>query len=183
MDWKKKKRLHCDELPGLKELIDHQRGTDNDVLQKVMMHPKGVMLWSNKILSVFYKRCENDIVYLDATGSVIKKSTAESPPYYVYELVVRNPSKGASPLPVATYVTCDHTTASVTYFLQAFQTDVIRMYGNQKDRHDNMWWLPCAYALHFHYILQNRSGGSVAEVLPLDYRTASNRNIWPPHSS
>ncbi len=94
------------------------------------MHPKGVMLWSNKTLSVFYKRCKNDIVYLDATGSVIKKSTAESPPYYVYELVVRNPSKGASPLPVATYVTCDHTTASVTYFLQAFQTDVIRMYGN-----------------------------------------------------
>ncbi len=92
------------------------------------MHPKGVMLWSNKTLSVFYKRCKNDIVYLDATGSVIKKSTAESPPYYVYELVVRNPSKGASPLPVATY-------------------------------------------------LQNRSGGSVAEVLPLDYRTASNRNI------
>ncbi len=127
---RKKPRLHCDELPGLKELIDHQRGTDNDVLQKVMMQPKGVMLWSNKTLSVFYKRCKNDIVYLDATGSVIKKSTAESPPYYVYELVVRNPSKGASPLPVATYVTCDHTTASVTYFLQAFQTDVIRMYGN-----------------------------------------------------
>ncbi len=68
---RKKTRLHCDELPGLKELIDHQRGTDNDVLQKVMMHPKGVMLWSNKTLSVFYKRCKNDIVYLDATGSVI----------------------------------------------------------------------------------------------------------------
>ncbi|XP_073705879.1 uncharacterized protein [Garra rufa] len=127
---KKKARSHPDELPSLKALIDKQRGTDNDVLQKVMMHPKGVMLWSNKTLSVFYKRCKNDIVYLDATGSVIKKNSAESPPYYVYELVVRNPSRGASPLPVATYVTCDHTTASVTYFLQAFQTDVIRMYGN-----------------------------------------------------
>ncbi len=59
-------------------------------------------------------------MYLDATGSVIQKS-AQNPPYYVYELVVRNPSRGASPLPVASYVTCDHTTASVTYFLQSFK--------------------------------------------------------------
>ncbi len=93
------------------------------------MHPKGIMLWSRKTLSVFYKRFKEDIVYLDATGSVIQKS-AQRPPYYVYELVVRNPSKGASPLPVATYVTCDHTTASITYFLQSFQTDLLRMYGS-----------------------------------------------------
>ncbi len=95
-----------------------------------MLQPKGVMLWSKNTLSVFDKRCKNDMVYLDATGCVIQKKTAESPPYYVYELVVRNPSKGSSPLPVATYVTCNHTTASVTYFLQAFQTDLMGMYGN-----------------------------------------------------
>ncbi|KAI2660976.1 DNA polymerase epsilon catalytic subunit A [Labeo rohita] len=39
-----------------------------------------------------------------------------------------NPSKGASPLPVAAYVTCDHKTPSVTYFLQSFQTDLLIMY-------------------------------------------------------
>ncbi|RXN38611.1 hypothetical protein ROHU_013910 [Labeo rohita] len=44
------------------------------------------MLWSRKTLSVFYNRSKEDIVYLDATGSVIQKS-AQSPPYYVYELV------------------------------------------------------------------------------------------------
>ncbi len=88
-----------------------------------------IMLWSRKTLSVFYKRSKEDIVYLDATGSVIQKS-AQNLPYYVYELVVRNPSRGASPLPVASYVTCDHTTASVTYFLQPFQTDLLRMYGS-----------------------------------------------------
>lgn len=35
--------------------------------------------------------------------------------------MVQNPSKSTSPLPAATYVPCDHTTASVTFFLQAFQ--------------------------------------------------------------
>lgn len=49
----------------------------------------------------------------------------------MYELVVRNPSKGASSLPVATYLTCDHTTACVTYFLQAFQTDMMNLYGKK----------------------------------------------------
>lgn len=87
------------------------------------MHPKGVMLWSKKTMSVFHKHCKTDIVYLDATGSIVQKDSASSAPYYVYELVVRNPEKGASPLPVALYVTCDRTTASVLYFLQAFMTD------------------------------------------------------------
>lgn len=48
----------------------------------------------------------------------------------LYELVVRNPMKGSSPVPVATYVTCDHTTASVLYFLSAFQTDHAKLYRN-----------------------------------------------------
>lgn len=38
------------------------------------------------------ERCQEDIVYLDATGSIIKKEKG-SPPFYVYELVVRNPQK------------------------------------------------------------------------------------------
>ena len=125
------KRPHTNELLSLQMLIDQKTGTDNEVLQRVMMHPKGIMLWSKKTLSIFYQRCKEDIVYLDATGSIVQKESGKSPPYYVYELVVRNPSKGASPLPVATYPTCDHTTASVTYFLQAFQTDLRKLYGKR----------------------------------------------------
>ncbi|XP_020557716.1 uncharacterized protein LOC105353816 isoform X2 [Oryzias latipes] len=127
---RQKERPHSDEVTSLQTIIDNLKGTDTEVLQKVMLHPKGIMLWSKKTLSVFYKRCKEDIVYLDATGNIVKKKSKQSPPYYVYELVVRNPSKGSSPLPVATYVTCDHTTASVTYFLQAFQTDLVRLYGH-----------------------------------------------------
>ncbi len=51
---------------------------------------------------------------------------------------MRNPSKGASPLPVATYLTCDNTTASVTYFLQAFQTDMMKLYGKKAVKRPNM---------------------------------------------
>lgn len=60
------------------------------------MHPKGIMLWSRETISVFYKRCKEDIVYLDAKECIIKKSKEASAPFYVYEIVVRN-KKGASP--------------------------------------------------------------------------------------
>ncbi len=44
-------------------------------------------------------------MYLDATGSIVKKTQGQSAPFYVYELVVRNPTKGASPIPVM--IKCD----------------------------------------------------------------------------
>lgn len=102
------------------------------MLQKVLLHPKGVMPWSKPSISIFHKRSQEDIVYLDATGSTLKRSENSEGPFYVYELVVRNPKKGSSPFPVATYVTCDHTTASVQYFLSVFQTDRAKQYGQKK---------------------------------------------------
>ncbi|XP_026012681.1 uncharacterized protein LOC113015007 isoform X3 [Astatotilapia calliptera] len=131
---RKKQRPHLNEMTSLQILIDRQQGLPNEVLQRVLLHPKGIMLWSTKTLSVFYQRCKEDIVYFDATGSIISKDNASANPYYVYEVIVRNPFKGSSPLPTATFVTCDHTTASVTYFLQAFQTELTRMYGSRANK-------------------------------------------------
>ena len=96
-------------------------------LKKNIAHPKGVMLWSNKTIDLFHDRCREDIAYLDATGSIVKKAKGKTSPFYVYE--VRNPFKGSSPVPVATYITNDHTTASISFFLGSFLTDVIRLHG------------------------------------------------------
>ncbi|KAI4793843.1 hypothetical protein KUCAC02_032457, partial [Chaenocephalus aceratus] len=60
--------------------------------------------------------CREDIVYVDATGSIVKIAKGKTSPFYVYEMVVRNPFKGSSPVPVATYITNDHTTASIYFF-------------------------------------------------------------------
>lgn len=111
-------------------MVANKKNNPEDVLQKVMLHPKGVFLWSSKSIEIFQSRCREDLVYLDATGSIMKKRKC-LPPFCIYELVVRNPWKTCSPLPVATYLTCDHTTASVTYFLEAFLTDVARAFGRK----------------------------------------------------
>lgn len=127
---RKKSRLHNNEFLSLQMMLKNKSNCEDEVLQQVFLHPKGVLLWSQRSIEIFQERCREDIVYLDATGS-IKKAEKGSPPFYIYELVVRNPHKGSSPLPVATYLTCDHTTASVVYFLEAFQTDVARCFGRK----------------------------------------------------
>ncbi|KAI4796471.1 hypothetical protein KUCAC02_026973 [Chaenocephalus aceratus] len=126
-------RPHSNEILSLQMMLENKKNNPDEVLQKVFVHPKGVLLWSIRSIEIFQERCKEDIVYLDATGS-IKKKEKGSPPFYVYELVVRNPQKGSPPFPVATYLTCDHTTASVTYFLEAFLTDVARIYGREAMR-------------------------------------------------
>ncbi|XP_028991434.2 uncharacterized protein LOC114846544 isoform X3 [Betta splendens] len=130
-DNKRKKRSHTNDLLSLQKMHEEEQGSQDAIIQKIQMHPKGVMLWSKKMLSLFYQRCRDDIVYLDATGSIIQKEKGRSAPFYVYELVVRHPSKGSSPVPVATYVTNDHTTASVSFFLASFVTDLIRQHGQK----------------------------------------------------
>lgn len=82
-------------------------------------------------LNIFFARCKEDIVYLDATGSNIRKQKGQTTPFYIYELLVRHPKKGCSPLPVATYVTSDHTTTSVSHFLGSFVTDLMKQHGRQ----------------------------------------------------
>ncbi|XP_019720910.1 uncharacterized protein LOC109513130 [Hippocampus comes] len=126
-------RLHNNELLSLQFMVEGKSNKPEDVLQKVFLFPKGVLLWSLRSIDIYHERTREDILYLDATGSIMKKGKG-SPPFYVYELVVRNPSKNSSPFPVATYLTCDHTTASVKYFLEAFLTDVAKAYGQRAVR-------------------------------------------------
>jgi len=98
-----KDRKHKNETLSLQMMVDEKRDEPDEVIQKVILHPKGVMLWSKKSIKIFHQRCKEDIVYLDATGSIVKKSKHSTGPFYVYELVVRNPNKGSSPFPVSTY--------------------------------------------------------------------------------
>lgn len=128
---RKKHRRHQDDMLSLQAMFEEERGSEEAVIQKIIMHPKGIMLWSEKTIKIFHERCKEDIVYLDATGSIVQKGKCPSGPFYVYELVVRNPRKGSSPVPVATYLTTEHTTASVSYFLGSFVTDLIRMHGQR----------------------------------------------------
>lgn len=122
------------------------------------------MLWSKKTIQLFHKRTKDDIVYLDATGSIVKKAKGDSTPFYIYELVVRNPRKGCSPVPLATFVTCEHTTASVSYFLGSFITDCVKLYGPNIRRRPPMYICDGSVVL-MQSIAQNLCGLSLNDLL------------------
>lgn len=79
---KKKSRQHNNKMQSL-ELMLQNKTKDDFVLQKVFLHPRGIMLWSLKSVGIFWELCQEDILYIDATGS-IKKKEEGVPPFYVY---------------------------------------------------------------------------------------------------
>lgn len=165
---RKKNRLNKNEMISMQLMSEEEKGTEDKLIQKIILQPKGVMLWSNKTISLFHQRSKSDIVYLDATGSIVKKAKGESAPFYIYELVVRNPQKGCSPVPVATFVTCEHTTASVTYFLGSFITDCVKSHG-AKIRQRAVMYICDGSAVLMQSIAQNLCGLSLTELLAQYY--------------
>jgi len=165
---RKKLRRHKYEMRSLLLMSDEEEGTDDHMIQKIILKPEGVMLWSERTINLFYERSREDIVYLDATGSIVKKAKGESTPFYIYELVVRNPVKGCSPVPVATYVTCEHTTASVSYFLGSFMTDCIKAHGAKIRRKPQMYICDGSVVL-MQSVAQNMCGMSLNELLSQYY--------------
>lgn len=99
-----KQRTHKNEVVALQRMIAKKSDELDDVLQKILLRPKHHTLGMKTSISIFHQRCKKDIVYLDATGSILRKSKNSEGPFYVYELVVRNPKKDSSPFTVATFL-------------------------------------------------------------------------------
>lgn len=129
MEIRKKSQLHHNDIICLQVMVENKKNNPNDVLQKVMLHPKGVLLWFSRSIEIFQSRCQEDSLF--GCYRQYHQKRKGSPPFYVHELIVRNPQKTCSPLPVAKYLTSDHITASVTYFLEALMTDVTRASGHK----------------------------------------------------
>lgn len=89
-----KERKHNNEIMSLWKIVEENTEEQDEVLQKVLLLPKGVMLWSQSSIAIFHVRSKEDIVYLDAAGSNVNTSQKSEGPFYVYEGLVRHPRKG-----------------------------------------------------------------------------------------
>lgn len=129
ISWEVRQRSHLlsNDLLSLQIMLEKKKNSPEEVLQEVFS-PKVFFCGLLGVLKSFRSDAGRTSFIWMLQGA-LKKKEKGSPPFYVYELVVRQPTKNCSPLPVATYLTCDHMTASVLYFLEAFQTDVARYYG------------------------------------------------------
>lgn len=75
ISWEVRQRshLHSNDLLSLQIMLEKKKNSPEEVLQEVFLHPKGVLLWSLRSIEIFQERCREDIIYLDATGSIKKK--------------------------------------------------------------------------------------------------------------
>jgi len=108
------------EWEALAEIREQQQQACDKVvkvtLQLVTMHPKGVALFNENLIRIFHERAKQDLVYVDATGSVVLGDKR----CYAYEIVVRHPKVGKPPLAVASYFTTSHKIPSISYFINSF---------------------------------------------------------------
>jgi len=82
----------------------------------ILSRPRGINLFSECTVRIYHSLARTDIVYVDATGSVLHGDKS----CYAYAIVVRHPNQGNPPLAVASYFAASHNIPSISYFLQSF---------------------------------------------------------------
>ena len=109
------------------QLANHScKGKVIGTLQVTIFDPPGLMMWSEETLSIYRKLSAVDVVYVDATGSIIKDPQKT---YYLYEIVMRHPVKGKSPLAVGSFLSSSHDISSITYFFHRFRKHEKLLFG------------------------------------------------------
>ena len=101
----------------MEEIFADKRGSFvRDI--KVSKYPE-IFLFTDAQIKVYGEICRRDIIYFDATGSIMKKSASEKD-FQVYTLLVRHPNEGGPALPVASSITTRHDARSICNFLDFF---------------------------------------------------------------
>ena len=88
-----------------------------------------VIMFEEKSIRLFHNLAVKDIVYLDATGGVVKKMS----PYekiFLYAVALRHPFGKTFPVPAALYLTSVHHTESVRHLLMCMREKEKRICGN-----------------------------------------------------
>ena len=89
-----------------------------------------VIMFSDAQIKLYGETCRRDILYLDATGSVMKKYAGKKD-FQIYTLLVRHPLQGGTALPVATNLTTRHDALSISSFLDFFLKAVTKIIGSK----------------------------------------------------
>ena len=113
-------------VKAMEEIFSKKQGSFvRDI--KVSKCPE-IFLFTDAQIKVYGEICHRDIIYFDATGSIMKKSTSEKD-FQIYTLLVRHPNEGGPALPVATSITTRHDAHSICNFLNFFLSAATKLIG------------------------------------------------------
>ena len=118
-------------LISLNILKEKLVANNDSFIQEIKADPPSVTMFSEVQVRLYAELCKKDVIYLDATGSIIIRSSNKKD-FQLYTLLVRNPYKGSSSLPVATYLTNQHDASSIARFLQLFLLECKKFFKTKR---------------------------------------------------
>ena len=124
-----KKSLRWEELIHIMKCAEEESG--ESFIRYVQMYPPAVIMFSDFQVIAFDCFSKNDIVYFDATGSILRRDPAFDN-LQVYTLIVRNPTRGELSLPVATFLSNKHDAITIGHFLETFLRHRTQLTGSIK---------------------------------------------------
>ena len=97
-----------------------------DFGRHIAIYPPAVHFHTNAQIKLFNDVADNDVMYFDATGSLLRRQP-HCQDYQTCTLLGRNPVEGGVSLPVASNVTTSHDGASISHSLERFLIDQIKV--------------------------------------------------------
>ncbi|CAC5423855.1 unnamed protein product [Mytilus coruscus] len=91
-------------------------------IQHISVIPSYVMYWNESGIRLLHQLAKNNIVFWDATGSILKTRLDESK-YLYYELAVANPTPKEPTIPVASTISNSQDTPQIHYWLSTFRLE------------------------------------------------------------
>ena len=113
-------------------------------IRNFSVHPPSVALYNDAQILAYKDLCKKDILYFNASGSIIKKCENGNE-FQIYTLLFRNPQAGGPALPVAMNLTTSHDAGSIRKVLEISIHDVVKMGGS--DNRPKLITIDCSFAM------------------------------------
>ena len=98
-------------------------------IRHISIMPPYIMYWSEMGIRIWHDMAKHDIVYWDATGTVISPRRDDSKFFY-YELACRNPRQGECIIPVSSMISAIHSTSVIRFWLSEFRRSEKKIFGH-----------------------------------------------------
>lgn len=105
-------------------------------IQWVGCSPVFVFYWSEQGIRIWHDLCRKDVSVIDATGRVVRRAP-NGKKYLFYELSIRSPIEGKSPIPIMSMISTVHSATFIKFWIAEFRRCEKVIFG-----HSNMA-VPC----------------------------------------
>ena len=97
-------------------------------IQSISADPFYVTLFNEASVRLYHSICNNSVVHIDATGTIVCNTNSPTQLLY-YALIVPQPNKGQAPIAVAEFISLSHSMLTISHFLNTFLYGETKLFG------------------------------------------------------